>query len=115
MSKAFGTEFIIVNQVVQELPAEVFGGGPWMHLATVQRGTREYMAFKKAGRNIEATMAATGDPVWIEIVDPHEVALRKIEDDAEWEDVARFLLDSKLLEFGLRKEMHIDKALVYSN
>ena len=112
MSKqAFGTDFIIVNDVVQLLDTKVFQNGPWLHLATVRRGVKEYMAFKKAGRTIAEGLAAQGDPVFIEEIDPHVVGLNKIKDDAEWEDVAGFLYHSKLLEFGLRKEMKIDSSL----
>ena len=28
MSKAFGTKFVIVNDIQQQLPTHIFGGGP---------------------------------------------------------------------------------------
>ena len=45
--KTFGTEFIIVNDVRQRLSNKIFGGGPWLHIATVIRGLKEYLCFKK--------------------------------------------------------------------
>lgn len=115
MSKAFGTEFVIVNDIVQLLDPEVFGGGPWLHLATVRRGMREYMAFKHVDNAHDPQRNPHGAPVYIEIVDPHTIALNKIEDDAEWYDVAKFLQDAKLLEMGIRKEMKLDTALVFQD
>ena len=84
MSKAFGHDFILVNDVRQLLPMDKFSGGPWVHLATVKRGLKEYMAFNKLG----------GRQAFIEEVDPKEPGLlKKIEDDAEWADLYRFLTE----------------------
>lgn len=116
MNKAFGHEFIIVNDVIQKLDPKVFQNGPWYHIATVRRGLREYMAFarlKSESKNPWKDFHQA--EVYIEIIDPHTVALSKIEDDAEWEDVVRFLQDAKLLEIGNRRETHIDETLIFKN
>jgi len=103
MTHAFGHNFIILNDVIQVLDPDVFTGGPWLHLATVQRGLREYMAFKKTNSR----------EVWIEIVDNQNQSLEKIEDDSEWEDVAAFLHEAKLLEVGLRRDLHLAKSALF--
>jgi hypothetical protein len=108
MSKAFGHEFIVVNDIVQRLDPTVFEGGPWLHLATVKRGFREYMAFRKVDQVHDPVRDLKGDEVWVEIVDPHTSDLRRIEDDNEWDDVVAFLRDAMLLEMGTRREIHID-------
>ena len=96
MSKAFGTEFTIVRDVIQALDPKVFQGGPWIHLATITRGFKEYMAFKhKTSRN-----------VWVEEVDSTTPGLlKKITDDNEWDDIISFLTAGRLLEVGNRREM----------
>lgn len=82
MSKAFGHDFILVNDVRQMLDPKVFRGGPWVHLATVRRGFKEYMAFQKLGSR----------EAYIEEVDAKDPnLLKKIKDDAEWADLYRFL------------------------
>lgn len=102
MNKAFGTEFVLVNDVRQLLDPKIFTGGPWVHLATVQRGLKEYMAFQKVYT----------DTVYIEEVDPKEPGLLKqIEDDIEFEDLYRFLLThGHLAIMGLQTEIKVDKA-----
>lgn len=107
MNKSFGLDFVIVNDVIQPLDPAVFQGGPWEHLATVKRGLREYMAFRKVHTAHDPQRDLQQWDVWIEIVDPHELKLHKIQDDNEWYDVAKFLQDAKLLEVGTRREMHI--------
>jgi hypothetical protein len=88
MSKAFGFDFVLVNNVRQYLDPEVFGGGPWIHLATVKRGLKEYMAFMKPGEQ----------KIYIEEVDPTEPNLLKyIKDDKEYADLYRFLTDAGCL------------------
>ena len=96
MTKAFGTNFVIVNDVVQKLNPKYFGGGNFIHLATVIRGFKEYMAYRVENTN----------QVYIEEIDPKDPKLfRKIQDDSEWQDLALFLRDAKLLEIGSRREI----------
>lgn len=101
--KSFGTNFVIVNDVIQALDPKIFQGGPWTHLATVVRGLKEYMAFKHA---------VTGR-VYIEQVDNKEPGLlKRIESEAEWYDIAQFLADAKLLEVGTRRELKINASAI---
>lgn len=96
MSKAFGTSFTVVNDIVQPLDTKVFRGGPWVHLATITRGMKEYMAFKHV----------RGRQTWIEEVDPTTPGLmKKIEDENEWRDLVAFLTAARLLEVGSRREI----------
>lgn len=96
--KAFGTEFIVISDVIQQLDTKVFKGGPWTHLATIKRGFKEYMAFTKKGTT----------KVWVEEIDERDPNLLKvIEDENEWNDIIMFLQDAKILEVGMRKELHI--------
>tara|TARA_R110002126_G_scaffold9753_1_gene43521 strand:- start:406 stop:744 length:339 start_codon:yes stop_codon:yes gene_type:complete len=112
MNRAFGTDFIILNDVIQPLDTKVFQGGPWEHLATVGRGLRQYMAFRRSNHNPNHARGLDGYEVWIEIIDPHELALTQIEDDTEWLDVANFLKHAKLLEIGVNTEFRIAKPRV---
>lgn len=101
MTKAWGNDFTIVNDVYQPLP-EPFQikskNKRYYHLATVKRGFKEYVAYVDPLKIM----------VWIEEADPKEPGLlKKIEDDNEWKDVRDFLWDAKLLEVGTRKEVPI--------
>lgn len=88
MKKAFGTDFVLVSDIRQLLPIHIFLNGPWIHLATVKRGLKEYMAFNKMGTRI----------TYIEEVDnTHPGLLKKIDDEAEWQDVYKFLLEKGCL------------------
>lgn len=82
MSKAWGFDFVMVNDVQQVLDPKVFRNGPWLHLATVRRGFKEYMAFRRANEN----------QVYMEEVDPKEPGLlKRISDDKEWAALYHFL------------------------
>lgn len=102
MNKVFGTKFIVVNDIVQPLNPKVFGGGKWIHLATVQRGLREYIAFKKEGDN----------HVYVEIIDPHELKFQKIKDDNEWKDIVAFLTAAGLLGINNTQEKLIGRKIL---
>jgi hypothetical protein len=100
MSKAFGTKFILVNDIQQILPPTLFGGGPWLHLATVVRGFKEYCCFKNQ----------TTHKVYIEEVDPSSKYLfKRIEDESEFQDLRRFLEQKAILAVATGKEIKIAK------
>ena len=100
MADAFGTKFILVNDVLQQLPTNIFGGGPWLHIATVVRGFKEYCCFKHIPT----------DKVYIEEVDPHTPTLFKhIEDRNEWDDLYGFLQQRGILAISAGKEIKIAK------
>lgn len=82
MGHAFGHKFILVNDIRTPLDVMTFRGGPWVHLATVKRGLKEYVAIQHA----------TTGKVYVEEVDEKEPGLfKRIKEDAEWADVYRFL------------------------
>ena len=100
MSNSFGTKFIIVNDIQQPLPAKIFGGGPWLHIATCVRGFKEYCCFKHVPT----------DKIYIEEVDPSSPTLFKhIEDYSEWSDLYNFLQTKGILAFATGKEIKIAK------
>ena len=100
MAKAFGNKFIIVNDIQQQLPPQIFGGGPWLHLATVVRGFKEYCCFKHI----------PSDKVYIEEVDSSSTTLFKlIEDKNEWKDLYDFLQQRGILAMSKDKEIKIAK------
>jgi len=85
---SFGTKFILVNKVQQLMDPKVFTGGPWVHHATVARGFKEYVAFRHLETNA----------LYIEEIDAATPTLfKKIEDDSEWLELARFLAAAGLL------------------
>ena len=101
MSKnAFGTKFILVNDIQQPLNPKIFGGGPWIHLATIMRGFKEYICFKHSKT----------DKVYIEEVLPSEKGLfKQIEDNNEFADLQNFLTAHGILDLGINKEFKIAK------
>lgn len=102
--KAFGTEFIILNSTLCHLPTphRTPDGEPYMHLATIRRGFKEYVAYMDARQQL----------VWIEEIDPSSsMFFKQIEDDKEWADLKDFLYDAKLLEIGIRREVPVSEAL----
>jgi len=88
MAKAFGTKFIVLNDVRQVLDSKVFKGGPWLHLATVARGLKEYMAFKHY---------VPGGHIYIEEWDSSTGQFKEVKSEAEYEDLYKFLFSKGLL------------------
>lgn len=97
---SFGTNFIIVNDIQQQFPTNIFGGGPWLHIATVVRGFKEYCCFKHM----------PSDVVYIEEVDSTSPTLfKKIKDENEWNDLRCFLEQRGILAYGVNKEIKVAK------
>lgn len=95
---SFGTKFIIVNDVQQALDPKKFGGGHFVHHATIVRGFKEYMLYRQVGNH----------RLFIEEVDPKEPGLfKKIEDDIEWKELVSFCHASGLLDVA--KEIKVGK------
>lgn len=98
MAKAFGTKFIIVNDVQQTLNPNIFGGGPWLHLVSFVRGFKEYMCFKHIPT----------DQIYIEQVDPTSTTLfKKIDSQAEFEDAQDFVRQLGHLDLGVDEEFKV--------
>ncbi len=101
MSEAFGTKFIILNDIQQPLSSKIFGPG-WIHIASVQRGLKEYMCFRRAQRN----------QVYVEELDPQSPNLfKEIESQGEWEDVTNFLREAGLLVIDNNRELKVSNKL----
>ena len=100
MSNTFGTKFLIVNDIQQMLPPKIFGGGPWLHIATIVRGFKEYCCFKHMPT----------DKIYIEEVDSSSPTLfKQIKDKNEWNDLYGFLQQKGILAFVKGKEIKIAK------
>jgi hypothetical protein len=97
---SFGTKFVITNAAYQPLIAlnKTPTGRHYVHLATVTRGFKEYMAYLDRDTN----------EIWIDELDPKEPWLLKvIKDDNEWNDIRNFLEEAKLLRVGTDEEILI--------
>ena len=98
MAEAFGTKFIVVNDVQQTLNPKIFGGGPWLHLVSFVRGLKEYMCFKHVPT----------DQIYIEQVDPTSQTLfKKIDSQAEFEDAQDFVRQLGHLDLGVDEEFKV--------
>ena len=97
---AFGTKFILVGDVQFLLPPEVFGGGPWLHLATVHRGLKKYICMKHN---------PTGKTYIEEMDDKEPTLFKTIKDDQEWKDLYDFLMMHGVLKFEMGKEYKVAK------
>lgn len=106
MSLAFGHKLIVINDVRQPLTtlSPTPSGRPYMHLVTVKRGFKEYMAYADEQENL----------TWIEELDPKETfLLKRIEDDNEWNDLRDFLLEGGyLLTAKNDAELKLNKGLL---
>ncbi len=92
--------FVIMSDVVCPLPLPK--RDKYLHLATVMRGNKEYVAYVDIRKW----------KVWIEeIRGLNPVSLHKIEDDNEWHDLKDFLYAAQLLEIGSRKEIAISEEM----
>lgn len=100
MSKTFGREFILINDVIQPFPKGTFAGDKWVHLATIVRGLKEYCCFKDSKTN----------KIYIEEVDdslPHY--FKQINDDLEFKELSSFLIERGVLSLGVNQEFKIAK------
>ena len=86
---SFGTNFVIVNDICQLIPQILFEDGAAVHHATIKRGLKEYIVFRQASSN----------KIYIEEVERNKAnfSLKKIEEDSEWADLYRFLLERGVL------------------
>lgn len=100
MSKSFGSEFILVNDVIQPFPKGTFASNNWVHLATIVRGFKEYCCFKDSKTN----------KIYIEEVDnslPHY--FKQVKDDSEFNELSSFLIARGVLSLGVDQEFKIAK------
>lgn len=100
MKTVYNTDFIVLNDVVQ--PLTLRGQRTKLiHLATVARGAKQYVAYASVKKNL----------VWVEEIHPITNILKKIEDEQEWSDIKDFLYEAQLLEIGSRKPVNISENM----
>ena len=103
-------DFLLINDIQQILNTKVFGGGPWMHLATISlpikmvgnlvKPYREYLCIKNLKTN----------NIYIEELDlTYPGILKKIKDDSLFNELAQYLTAKGVLSFGVNKEFKIAK------
>lgn len=87
-------DFKLISKVRINLPETLFKGGPWVHLATVTRGLREYVCLLH-GPTQEVyveEITATGN-------------FNKIEDESLWQDLVKFLVSKGVVGFIKDREV----------
>ena len=102
----FGLSLKILNDTYCEMPNKYKNPRSrkkLYHLATLQGGTKEYVAYLDPARN----------KVWIEevAVEHGDIVLKQIDDDNEWHDISQFLWDAKILEVGSRREIPVSEKV----
>lgn len=87
-------DFILASKNRIKLPDTLFKGGPWTHLATVNRGLREYVCLlhEPTQEVYVEEISATG-------------AFSKIEDESLWQDLVKFLVSKGIVGFVKDKEV----------
>ena len=97
---AFGTKFILVSDVQQELPTKIFQGGKWVHLATIKRGLDEYVCVKNAldGKVYIEEITSTG-------------SFKHIADDKLWKDLTLFLTEQGVIGIDRDKEFKVGTTM----
>ena len=91
---AFGTNFVIVSDVVQIIPNLAMGNPPErvIHHATIKRGLQEYVILASESSN----------QLYLNRVERNRAtfALEQIKDDEEYKDLIAFLTASGIFEMG---------------
>lgn len=101
-------EFLIVNDVQQILPPAKFGGGPWIHLATVTIPPRNIGGKGYAAREFICFKHKINHKTYIEEVDLTSPGIiKKIKDDNLWKELAEFLTNKGILAAAAGKEFKI--------
>jgi hypothetical protein len=103
-------EFLIVNDVMQVLPPAKFGGGPWIHLATVTVPPRNIGGKGYPAREFICFKHQTKHKTYIEEVDLTSPGIiKRIQDDQLWKELAEFLTNKGILAAAAGKEYKIAK------
>jgi hypothetical protein len=87
-------DFILVSKNRINLPPDLFKGGPWVHLATVMRGFKEYVCLlhEPTQEVYIEEISATGE-------------FSKIQDESLWQDLVKFLVSKGVVGFTKGKEV----------
>ncbi len=101
-------DFLIVNDVQQILPPNKFGGGPWLHLATVTTPPRSFAGKTYPAREFICFKHKLTHKTYIEEVDLSSPGyIKRIEDESLWRDLAEFLTNKSVLAFASGKEIKV--------
>lgn len=92
-------DFVLTSSVRIKLPPTKFQGGPWTHLATVNRSLREYVCLlhEPTQKVYIEEISATGH-------------FHQIDDDALWQDLLNFLFSKGIVGFVKGKEIVVGKT-----
>lgn len=103
-------EFMIINDVQQNLNSKVFKNGPWLHLATVTTPSRSFGATFSPFKEYICFKHIATNKIYIEELDfTSPGILKQINDDSLFNDLAQFLTQKGILSFGINKEFKIAK------
>ena len=91
-------DFKLASRARINLPINLFGGGPWVHMATATRSLSEYVA---------VLHEPTGK-IYLEQITPTGRFVH-IEDDSLWVDLLNFFVNVGVLGFDKDKEIIIGK------
>jgi len=90
----FGTTFVLVSDVIQEIPGLRFGNPPErvIHHATVRRGNKEYLVMA----------SGTSNQLYLNEVERRRATfkLKRIEDDMEYNELVEFLKAAGVFNAG---------------
>jgi|TARA_Y100000034_G_C6867703_1_gene395664 hypothetical protein len=89
-------DFKITSRARINLPVNLFGGGPWVHMATATRSLSEYVAVlhEPTGKIYLEQITATG-------------RFLHIEDNALWIDLLNFFVSKGVLGFNKDQDIII--------
>ena len=80
----------VVSDVQQFMPS-ILANGPWVHMATIQSRTTEYIVFRHY----------TSNHLYIEkVTNPITWTLSRIDDDSEWKEVLQFAEEAGLTKIN---------------
>ena len=87
-------DFVLASKIRIDLPEYIFKGGPWTHLATVNRSLREYVALlhQPTQKIYIEEISATGQ-------------FYEIQEDQLWSDLVNFLVAKGVLGFNKDQEV----------
>lgn len=105
-------DFMIINDVQQKLNPKIFGGGPWLHLATVKTPPRMLSTTFCPEKEYLCVKDLSNNKIYIEELDlNYPSLLKKIKDDSLFNDLAEFLTLKGILGIALNKEFKIAKKI----
>ena len=77
-------DFKVASDVRINLPQDTFGGGPWVHLATITRGLREYVVLLK-----KPSVQDPESKIYLEEISATG-QFHHIDDESLWRDLVYF-------------------------